>query len=46
MKNLILAAIATLSLGLGVANAQPLNHVTPAQTSISVFSGVAGGGSD
>jgi hypothetical protein len=32
MKNLILAAIATLSLGLGVANAQSLSHsVRPAQ---------------
>jgi hypothetical protein len=29
MKNLILAAIATLSLGLGVANAQSLSHSAP-----------------
>ncbi len=29
MKNLILAAIATLSLGLGVANAQSLSHAAP-----------------
>jgi hypothetical protein len=29
MKNLMLAAIATLSLGMGVANAQSLSHSTP-----------------
>jgi hypothetical protein len=29
MKNLILAAIATLSLGMGVANAQSLSHSAP-----------------
>ena len=35
MKNLILAAIATLGLGVGVANAQPLNHATqPTQTQL------------
>ena len=29
MKNLILAAIATLSLGMGVASAQSLSHSAP-----------------
>jgi hypothetical protein len=29
MKNLMLAAIASLSLGLGVANAQSLSHSAP-----------------
>jgi hypothetical protein len=34
MKNLILAAIATLGLGMGAANAQSLSHsAPPAQTS-------------
>jgi hypothetical protein len=33
MKNLMLAALATLSLGIGVANAQSLSHsAPPAQT--------------
>jgi hypothetical protein len=46
MKNLILAAFATLSLGLGVANAQSLSHAAPAQTNTpawSNFSGAMGG---
>ena len=35
MKNLILAAIATLGLGMGVANAQPLSHPNqPTQTQL------------
>jgi hypothetical protein len=47
MKNLILAAIATLSLGLGVANAQSLSHAAPGQTTTtgwSNFAGAVGGG--
>jgi hypothetical protein len=47
MKNLILAAIATLSLGLGVANAQSLSHAAPpSHNTPTWFSGVAGGGGD
>jgi hypothetical protein len=48
MKNLILAAFATLSLGLGVANAQSLSHATPLNNNgtadYSAFQGAVGGG--
>ena len=44
MKNLILAVIATLGLGLGVANAQSLTHAAPNQSSWSDFAGSVGGG--
>jgi hypothetical protein len=38
MKNLILAAIATLSLGLGIANAQTLTRpAAPDQTGVQHF---------
>jgi hypothetical protein len=45
MKNLILAAVATLSLGLGVANAQSLSHAAPPSNTAgySTFSGAVGG---
>jgi hypothetical protein len=42
MKNLILAAIATLSLGLGIANAQSLSHSAPNQNSTAAWSNFAG----
>jgi hypothetical protein len=42
MKNLIMAAIATLSLGLGIANAQPLSHAAASQTTSSAWSNFAG----
>lgn len=43
MKNLILAAIATLSLGLGVANAQSLSHSAPTQGNTPAWSNFSGG---
>jgi hypothetical protein len=43
MKNLILAAFASLSLGLGVANAQSLSHAAPAQHNSSGWSTFSGG---
>jgi hypothetical protein len=43
MKNLILAALATLSLGIGVANAQSLSHAAPAvQHNTSAWSNFSG----
>jgi hypothetical protein len=44
MKNLILAAIATLSLGIGVANAQSLNHAAPPSHNTSGWSNFLGAG--
>jgi hypothetical protein len=46
MKNLILAAIATLSLGIGAANAQSLSHAAPPShnnSGWSTFYGTGGG---
>jgi hypothetical protein len=43
MKNLILAAIATLSLGIGVANAQSLSHSAPAHSPRSTPNFIVGG---
>jgi hypothetical protein len=44
MKSLILAAFATLSLGLGVANAQSLSHAAPPSHNTSSWSNFLGAG--
>jgi hypothetical protein len=44
MKNLILAAIAILSVGMAVANAQPLRHRAPPSHSAGYYNWTAGGG--
>jgi hypothetical protein len=43
MKNLILAAFATLSLGMGVANAQSLSQATPSHHNTPTWSNFSGG---
>jgi hypothetical protein len=44
MKSLILAAFATLSLGLGVANAQSLSHAAPTNHNSASWSNFWGAG--
>jgi hypothetical protein len=46
MKNLILAAIATLSLGIGAANAQSLSHAAPPSHNSSGWSNFMGAGTE
>ena len=44
MKNLILAAFAVLSLGVGAANAQSMAHSAPPHQNASQNNWMAGGG--